>query len=353
MKTWSMIGLVASAVGLAVSPAAAGIAYVPLGSAGEILIIDTSTDTIVGTIEGVEHVHGLGGGPGSPYLVAGSFAEAAPGEVSLGPAPEGMTEEEHAAHHAPPAERPASGAHTPVSMLSVLRADGGTLVRRLEVPGAVHHVAVAPDGKHALATHTGSGGISVTDLETFTVSELIPTGAAPNYVVFSTDGTLAYVSNASDGTVSEIDTSSWLVRRTMTAGDSPEHMVLAPDDRTLYVANVEAGTVSVLDLEDGELVQTLMIGGEVHGLDLSEDGGTLFVSGKGEDKLVAFDLGSQAARTASLSPAPYHLAVIRGAGTLYVSSRSEPKVWVVDQASLAQRGVIEIRGEGHQMVVLP
>ena len=175
----------------------------------------------------------------------------------------------------------------------------------------------------------------------------------PNYAAFSRDGTRLYVSNAGNGTVSEIDTERWIVTRNMLAGETPEHLVLSPDGRALFVANVEAGTVSELAIETGAISRSFEIGGELHGLDIAEDAATLFVSGKGEDKLVAIDLKSGAMRSAPLAPAPYHLAVVPGTGKLYVSSRDEPKVWVVDQASLAPQGTIALRGEGHQMVVLP
>jgi YVTN family beta-propeller protein len=351
MKTKSPIIILAASLGLTLPPAAlAGTAYVPLGSANEILVIDTATDRVVGTFWGIEHVHGLGGAAASPYLVAGSFSEALAGETEIGGAPEGMSEEEHAAHHAPPADSPQPETQPAVSILTVLRATDGAVVRRLEAPGAVHHVAVAPHGRHALVTHTLAGGISVIDLETFAVSELIETGMTPNYVLFTRDGARAYVSNAGDGTVSEIDTQDWRVTRTMAAGDLPEHMALSPDDRSLYVANIEAGTVSVLALDRGKVVKTIDIGGELHGLDLSEDGKTLFVSAKGADKLVAVDLASGETLSQTLSPAPYHLAVVPGSGKLYVSSRAEPKIWVIDQESLKLITVIPIRGEGHQMV---
>jgi YVTN family beta-propeller protein len=353
MHVSSPIVALAAALGLTLSHgAAAGTAYVPLGSASEILVIDTTTDRVVRAIPGVDHAHGLGGTSRSPYLVAGSFSEALPGEATIGPRPAGMTAEEHAAHHAP-AGRPADGAQKPVSVLMVLRVADGAVVRLLDAPGAIHHVAVSPHGRYAVATHTLGDGISVTDLTQFTVSELIPTGTAPNYVVFSSDGAFAYVSNTGDGTVSELDTDNWQVRRTMPAGSSPEHIVLASDDRTLYVVNVGAGTVSVLGLDQGAVTQTFEIGGELHGLDLSDDGRTLFVSGRGEDELVAIDLASGHMRSRPLSPAPYHLAVVRGTGKLYVSSSAAPSIWVIDQTTLALRGTIPIRGEGHQMVVLP
>ena len=339
-------------VSVAASGAQAGSAYIPEGSAGDVLVIDTATDAIVGRIAGLPDVHGLGGAAGVRYLVAGSFAETAAGEMPTVATPAGVTEDEHASHHGADA-RAASSAGGAVSILTIINAADGSPIRRLEVPGGVHHVAVSPDGKYAVATHPNADGISVVDLMDLTVRGLVRTGPMPNYAAFSPDGAKVYVSNSGNGTVSEIDSSRWFVQRNLLAGDKPEHLVLAPDGRMLYVANVEAGTVSALAIEQGQIANSFSVGGELHGLDISDDGETLFVSGKGENKLTAIDLKSGSMRSAPLGPDPYHLAVIRGMGKLYVSSREEPKVWVVDEASLTPRGTIAISGEGHQMVVLP
>lgn len=332
--------------------AQAGSVYIPEGSAGEVLIVDDATDSIVGRIADVPDVHGLGGAPGAPYLVAGSYAETSADEMPEVTRPTGVSEDEHAAHHSRTADA-VSSAGGAVSILTIIDAKDGSPLRRLEVPGAVHHVAVSPDGRYAIATHPNAGGVSVVDLTDFTVRPLILTGPMPNYAVFSRDGTKAYVSNSGNGTVSEIDVGRWFVQRNLFAGETPEHIVLTPDGRTLYVANVEIGTVSALDLDKGKLAASFAIGGELHGLDVSDDGDTLFVSGRGENKLVAVDLKSGSMRSAPLGPDPYHLAVIRGTGKLYVSSHEQPKVWVVDQRSLTPTDDLVIRGEGHQMVVLP
>lgn len=332
--------------------AQAAMVYIPDGTAGEVLIVDTTTDTMVGRISGLPSIHGLGGATGVPYLVAGSYDETSADEAPAVDKPAGVSEDEHAAHHGAGA-RSASSASGAVSVLTIIDIADGSPVRRLEVPGAVHHVAVSPDGKYAVATHPNADGVSVVDLTDLAVRGFVLTGSIPNYAVFSPDGKAVYVSNGGDGTVSEIDVARRFVRRNFLAGDSPEHIVLSPDGRTLYVANVDAGTVSALAVESGEIIQSFAIGGELHGLDISDDGGTLFVSGRGENKLVAVDLMSGSLRSAPLGPAPYHLAVVRGTDKLYVSSREESKVWVVDQESLVPCGVIAVRGEGHQMVVLP
>ena len=92
--------LVASAL-----PATAGqFVYIPLGSAGQIVIVDAEQDLIVARVEGVPAVHGLAGTPDGRFLVAGSFDEREAG-TEIPDNPTGMSEDEHAAHHARPAEK--------------------------------------------------------------------------------------------------------------------------------------------------------------------------------------------------------------------------------------------------------
>ena len=244
-------------------------------------------------------------------------------------------------------------ADAPVSILTIVDAQSGEVVRRIEVPGAVHHVAMSPDGRLAVATHPTTDGISIIDLDTLSFRTFVPTGPSPNYAVFAPDGGSVFVTNADNGTVSEVDVAKGFVRRNILAGESPEHIVISRDGTQLYVADVYVGKVHEVSVVAGEVVRSFPIGGEIHGLGLSADSETLFVSGKGEDKLVAVDMQTGNRKSATLAPAPYHLATIDGAGTLYVSSREEPKVWIVDQADLAVRGEIAVSGEGHQMVVLP
>lgn len=345
--------ILVAAFALALTPAAAQAAtvYIPQGSAGSVAVVDGTTDDVVARLTGLPAIHGLGGAPGARYLVAGSYAESQAGATEVAK-PAGVSEDEHAAHHGGAAAPSPDGGRS-VGLLTVLDAADGTPVRRLEVPGAVHHVAVSPDGAVAVATLPNDDGVSIVSLSDLTVRPLVRTGPLPNYAAFSPDGSRAYVSNSGNGTVSEIDVERGIVRRNLIAGESPEHLVMAPDGGTLYAVDAEAGSVIALSLATGEAAGSFAVGGALHGLDLSDDGRTLFVSGRDRDELLAIDLASGKQRRLGLAPAPYHVAAVRGTGKLYVSSRDEPKVWVVDQASLETLGAIEIEGEGHQMVVLP
>lgn len=340
---------------LAVQPAAAAenLVYVPLGGAGQVLVIDAASDTIRGRIAGMPESHGLAATPDGRLLIAGSLAETTPEQAKLPPKPAGMSESDHQAHHqkSGPATATSRG-NEGVSLLTVFQARDGKILRRIEMPGAVHHTSVTPDGRYALATHPNGGTLSVVDLATFEIAATLRTGPLPNYAVASPDGTRIYVSNAGNDTVSEVDTERWIVRRNFVTGASPEHMVLSRDGARLYVANVDAGTVSELAVEAGTVTRTFEIGGLLHGLDLSEDGGTLFVAARERNKLVAIDLDSGDSRAVQLSPEPYHLATVGGTGKIYVSSAEESKIWVLDQDSLSVLKVVSLPSKGHQMAVV-
>lgn len=330
---------------------AGSVVYVPEGSGDSVLVVEADTGRTVRRIPGLEAVHGLAGAPGVPYLVAGSYAEtdpAAPVEQ-----PEAVAADEHAAHHPGAAAAPMGPPGAGVSLLTVLDAASGAILRRIEVPGAVHHTAVSPDGAFAVATHPAGGGISVIDLREMRMVRYIPTGEMPNYAVFGADPGVAYVSNAGNGTVSEVDLARGIVRRNLIAGTAPEHLAIDPARGALYVADTEAEAVLELGLADGAQRRSFEIGGTIHGMAETADGAALIVAGQGEDKLASVDLGSGTVRFAPLAPEPYHVTAVPGTGTLFVSSRAEPKVWIVSAETLAETGAFDIEGEGHQMVALP
>lgn len=344
--------VMAFATFLGTAPTLATTVYIPEGSAGEILVVDADTGTIKSRWTGFEAVHGLAGAPGARYIVAGSYSEVPRDEAEAPAKPAGLPQNEHEAHHAgKPANDMPKDAE--ISILTIIEADTGEVVRRMEVPGAVHHVAMSPNGRYAVTTHPTMDGVSIIDLDTLAFKAFVPTGSTPNYAVFAPEGKSVFVTNADNGTVSEVDVEKAFVRRNILSGETPEHIVISNDGKRLYVADAYAGKVHEVDISDGKISRTLEIGGEIHGLDLSDDNAMLFVSGKGDDKLVAVDLNTGGQNAAALAPAPYHMATITGTDKLYVSSREDPKVWIVGQANLSTIGEIPVSGEGHQMVVLP
>ncbi len=89
------------------------------------------------------------------------------------------------------------------------------IVRKLEVPGPVHHVLVTSDGRYVVSTHPVGGGISVVDLDSGELVKTVATGPAPNYMVETDDGQSLLVSNSGNDTISEVDTGHWFVKRNL------------------------------------------------------------------------------------------------------------------------------------------
>lgn len=317
--------------------------YIPTGE-GAVQIINTATQQTVGRIAGLPAAHGLAATPDGSRLIVGSFEERAP-DAAMPDKPAGVSATDHSAHHAM-----GTNAETPDALSTVSIVDAATqaILRRIDVPGAVHHVAVSPDGRTAVVTQPGADSITAFDLQSYAVLATVRVGAVPNYAAFAADGATLFVSLAGDDAIVTLDTARWQVTGQIATGASPEHLVLAPDGQRLYVANVGDGTVSVLDPASGQAVATLAVGPKLHGIDLSEDGRTLFVAVRGGHRLIAIDLSDQTRREAALAPAPYHLRAIPGTGRLFVSSSDAPKLWVIDAATLGVVGEIALDGTGHQ-----
>lgn len=352
LRSTTLAGVIALGLGMQAA-IAEPLVYVPLGDAGKIVIIDAATDKITDTIGGVTAVHGLAKTPDGKFLIAGSYDEREAG-TAMPAKPANITKTDHAAHHRM-AKTSDTGkmAEKMVSTVSVISTADGAVVRRIDVPGAVHHVAVSPDGRFAAVTHPNEDAVSTIDLATYKVVATIPTGSLPNYATFSPDSKRLYVSNGGGNTISKINISSWAVDRQIQVSDGPGHMALSPNGQNLYVASDDEGIVSVINIRDGMAARTFKIGDSLHGLDVSEDGGTLFVSARGQDKLVAIDLRTSGQREISLAPEPYHLAAIGSTGKLYVSSADQPDIWVIDQKTLAVTRKIPVDGRGHQIVLSP
>ena len=335
------------ALGFAGSSLAATTVYIPVGSANEILVIDGEQDRVIGSIGDVTNAHGLAASPEGGLLIAGSMS-LAPQNQAI---PEGMSEDEHNAHHADSKLLKAQAAGS-LSNITIIDAKAKQVVKRIDVDGISHHSAITPDGRYALATHTTAANISIIDLQDKTLLRTLSTGPVPNYVLVSSDGKFAYVSNSGNNTVSEIAVDQWTVRRSFVTGATPEHMVFSSDEKILYVINVGDNSVTAISLANGKSIATYPVGQGPHGIDISDDGKRLFVSNKQSNTLTQIDVETGDSRSRTLDPAPYHVKTIDGTGKLYVSSRAKPMIWVLDQTSLEVIGRIPIKGEGHQMSVV-
>ena len=170
--------------------------YIPTtGERAEVLIIDAATQQMIGRLGGLPAAHGLAVTPNGSRLVVGSFEERAP-DAAMPDKSAGVSAADHAAHHGagPKAETPDA-----ISTVSIVDAATQAILRRIDVPGAVHHVAVSPDGRIAVVTQPGTDSITAIDrgatpfwrrsgLARCRTTRRIATGASPEHLVLAPDG---------------------------------------------------------------------------------------------------------------------------------------------------------------------
>lgn len=123
-----------------------------------------------------------------------------------------------------------------------------------------NEVAVTPDGRFAYVA-TRSGKLDVIDTSTNTVVSSPTVGSALWGVAVTPDGRFAYVTDSAAGAVEVIDTSTnSVVGSPITVGTEPEGITITPDGSFVYVANSESGSVSVISTATNTVVATISLG---------------------------------------------------------------------------------------------
>lgn len=315
--------------------------YIPEGELGTVLHLDRSFNE-AGRIEGLDNVHGLAGAPERGILVAGSLSESTPGNVAK---PAAVSEEDHAAHH--------GGGNTAkpdaASLVTLVDADSREILRRIEVPGIVHHVGISSDERFAAVTHPGLDSVSVIDLESGEVTATVATGPIPEYAIADPKTGKFFVSNAGNATISVLDPEDGIVTRNFKLQGSPKHIQLDVDARQLIVSEADNGIVSIVDADSGETLDRFDIGGELHGVAVDQD--AIWSSARERNLVVRIDRSTGERLEVNVGPEPYHMARVEGA--LLVSSAGKPELWILDPKTLELRQTIETDSRAHQFAPMP
>lgn len=330
--------LLAVTAALIAGSAAQADVYIPEGEGGTALHLDSEFN-VVERISGLDNVHGLAGAPRRGLLIAGSLSETTPGVVEK---PAAVSEEDHDAHHG----GGANPAPDSVSQVTLIDAESHEILRRIEVPGIVHHVEVSADERRAAVTHPSLDSVSIIDLETGEVTATIATGPIPEYAIADPKTGRFFISNAGNDTISDLDPEAGIVARNFQLQGAPKHMQLDAEARQLIVSESDAGMVAIVDADTGETLDRYDIGGYLHGV--AADDSAIWSSARERDRVVRIDRATGRRIEAEIGPEPYHMARIDDA--LVVSSASEDVVWVLDPATLELRKTVETASTGHQFV---
>jgi YVTN family beta-propeller protein len=179
---------------------------------------------------------------------------------------------------------------------------------KIEVGAYPQDVAVSPTGKVVYATvtsgDTGPGGsdvVAAIDTATNTVTADIKVGPAPRQLVFSPDGSTTYVTTETG--IYEISTATNKVVRVIPeagATNGPQGIAVSPNGATLYVTNPGAGTVVALDAASGKVIASASGLAEPYSVTVTPNGSTLYVADMDSDSVSVLS-GATLTATAKVS----------------------------------------------------
>ncbi|MGJ0394223.1 MAG: beta-propeller fold lactonase family protein [Methylocystis sp.] len=183
-------------------------AYVPNAGSNNVSVIDTATNTVLGTIP-------VGALP-----------------IGVAVAPDGSK---------------AYIANFSSNNVSVINTSTKTVTATVPVGATPTGVAVTPDGSKVYVANEFSNKVYVIDSATNTVvGAPIPVGALPIGVAITPDGSKVYVSNRGSNDVYVIATATNTVVGTIPLGVEPQGVAVTPDGSKVYVANSSSNNVSVI-----------------------------------------------------------------------------------------------------------
>ncbi|MFD0009123.1 beta-propeller fold lactonase family protein [Streptomyces sp. NPDC127178] len=277
------------------------LAYVTNVIPGTVSVIDTATNTRIGTIPVGDEPVGVAVSPnGTRVYVTNSGSNNVSvidtatntriGTIPVGDEPVGVA--------VSPDNSRVYVTNSGSNNVSVINTATNTVIAALTVGNSPQNVAVDPDGTRVYVTNTGSNNVSVINTTTNppTVLNPIPVGNSPWDVaaVASPLGTtVLYVTNSGSGTVSVIDTTLGPVA-TLPVGPQPRGVAVAttPFGFRAYVTNFGSNNVSVIQTTAGNppaLIATLPVGAQQQGVAVTPDNTHVYVTHTSSGTLSVID----------------------------------------------------------------
>ena len=174
---------------------------------------------------------------------------------------------------------------------SVVDVEGLRVITEVKVGAQPEAVATSPNGRWTYVTSEVANQVTVIDSQALHDTRTFDAGPRPKGIAFAPDGSTAYVTAEGGASVTIID-----ARRhepigsiQLREGSRPTGIVLSPDGSRAYVSNGLGGDVAVLDLDTGEPIRYIPAGERVWGIALTRDGRKLYAADSLGNELAVID----------------------------------------------------------------
>jgi YVTN family beta-propeller protein len=281
MSVLKTINLPATSMQLALSPDGKTLA-VSYKDALKISLIDTSTDTIISTInigpdqpdrKLVRIKHPFWSRDGR-YVYAGDNLNHTVVKIDASTHRVVATTPVHATvHHFVTAPDGkiwiANGKAEDGSLrVTILDSSGSRVVDTITIPmsggekAKGHHGVFSPDGRFFYFCNEGGRTVAIIDVATHRVVKTLQAGVGAGHVYFSRDGRRAFVVSHHDNVVTAVDTSSQEVIKFIRAGSGKKegHSGYVSEDGIFYMLNAADGSIEAIDADSLTLKSQIKVG---------------------------------------------------------------------------------------------
>jgi YVTN family beta-propeller protein len=300
-------------------PARGPYAYVSNEGSGDLTVIDTARDEVVGTVKVGRRPRGLRVDPrGERVYVALSGSPAQPPGVS--PA------------FLQPPDRSADG-------IGVVDVASRRLVAILPSGQDPETFDLLPDGKTLVVSNEETAEASIVDVEGARLAARVAVGEAPDGVTTAPGGALVAVTSESDHRVDFVDPVARAVVARVPTCLRPRTVVFTPDGALAFATCEEGAAVQVIDARALRAAGRIALppGSRPVGAALTADGSRLFVSNGRARTVSAIDVASRTvvATAEGVGARCWGLALTPDERKLYVANGPSDDVAVLDAATLA------------------
>lgn len=177
--------------------------------------------------------------------------------------------------------------------------------------GGVSGLAFSPDGTVLYVGQFLDNTVSFFDAKTLSFIDSVTVGKNPYTMLVSVDGKRLYVARYGGRTISVIDTDRRKVVKNIIVGKNPLGMAMTPGGTQLYVSVVSLNKVAVIDTLKNRVVRYLKVGMSPTGVSV-DSSGQIYVVNSGSETLSIID--PMTGRTQITRVGVYPFAIGRFAG---------------------------------------
>ena len=311
--------------------------YVTNEASGDMSIIDSATNEVIGTIPLGKRPRGIQFSPDKKTLY-----------VALSGSPFGGPDVDRST--LPPADKTADG-------IGVFDIEQNKLIKILDGGSDPEQMAISADGTKLYVANEDVGLATIVDIAANKVIKTIPVGDEPEGVGISPDGKTVYITSEDDAEIFVIDTETDTLTKSFKVGLRPRVAAFLPDGSRAYITAERGESIAVVDTASHEVIETIPVTGSPArpmGIAVTPDGKKIFVTmGRGKTVAVIDTATNEVTGYFEVGLRPWGIAITPDGKTLYTANGPSHDVSVVDvetQTVVKKIPVGSGPGSGHSAI---